>query len=266
MSFRPRTLPTACQATASRTVSPGVFAAPGAGPRQGKGLPEIVPEGCLYERRRTVARTAGRNHRIHHAPAQDRGMMAAEDDKLEIVLDRTIEVRETRKLFRLAPASEHDLTRSSRRLPSSLRIRRTRPGRSRPCTTHLDAIGGIRISPPATAWKRRRPTEVICASRRASGRRPPPARSGRFPTPSPRPAFGDEYSLDPSAYGVAPLRSWPAAPRTQIFAANARGSSPVLAIAAPSETSPHSKARQYSLKIGLARAAWRKWPAAPLAS
>jgi hypothetical protein len=42
--------------------------------------------------------------------------MAAEDEKLEIVPDRTIEVRETRKLFRLAPASEHDLTRSSRQV------------------------------------------------------------------------------------------------------------------------------------------------------
>jgi hypothetical protein len=42
--------------------------------------------------------------------------MAVEDDKLEIVPDRTIEVRETRKLFRLAPASEHDLTRSSRQV------------------------------------------------------------------------------------------------------------------------------------------------------
>ena len=37
--------------------------------------------------------------------------MAAEDDKLEIVPDRTIKVRETRKLFRLAPAAENDLSR-----------------------------------------------------------------------------------------------------------------------------------------------------------
>jgi hypothetical protein len=41
--------------------------------------------------------------------------MAAEDDKLEIIPDRTIKVRETRKL-RLAPAADHDLTRSSRQL------------------------------------------------------------------------------------------------------------------------------------------------------
>ena len=31
--------------------------------------------------------------------------MAAENDKLEIVPERTVEVRETRKLFRLAPAA-----------------------------------------------------------------------------------------------------------------------------------------------------------------
>jgi hypothetical protein len=39
--------------------------------------------------------------------------MAAEDDKLEIAPERTVEVRETRMLFRLAPAAENDLTRSS---------------------------------------------------------------------------------------------------------------------------------------------------------
>ena len=35
--------------------------------------------------------------------------MTAENDKLEIVPERTVEVRETRKLFRLAPAADNDL-------------------------------------------------------------------------------------------------------------------------------------------------------------
>lgn len=60
-----------------------------------------------------MARAAGRRH---HAPARDRGLMAADDDKLEIVPDRIIEVRETRKRFLLAPAAEHDLTRTSRQV------------------------------------------------------------------------------------------------------------------------------------------------------
>jgi hypothetical protein len=37
--------------------------------------------------------------------------MAAENDKLEIVPERTVEVRETRKLFRLAPTADKDLGR-----------------------------------------------------------------------------------------------------------------------------------------------------------
>jgi hypothetical protein len=40
--------------------------------------------------------------------------MAADDDKLEILSERAIEVRETRTLFRLAPAAADDLSRSSR--------------------------------------------------------------------------------------------------------------------------------------------------------
>jgi hypothetical protein len=42
--------------------------------------------------------------------------MTAENDKLEIVPERTVEVRETRKLFRLAPAADNDLSRSSRQV------------------------------------------------------------------------------------------------------------------------------------------------------
>ena len=42
--------------------------------------------------------------------------MAAEDAKLEVVPDRAIEVRETRTLFRLAPAADDDLGRSSRQI------------------------------------------------------------------------------------------------------------------------------------------------------
>lgn len=42
--------------------------------------------------------------------------MAAEEDKLEIIPERSVEVRETRKLFRLAPAAENDRSRSSRQV------------------------------------------------------------------------------------------------------------------------------------------------------
>jgi hypothetical protein len=42
--------------------------------------------------------------------------MAAEDEKLEIAPERSVEVRETRTLFRLAPAAENDLGRSSRQI------------------------------------------------------------------------------------------------------------------------------------------------------
>ena len=42
--------------------------------------------------------------------------MVAEEDKLEIVPERTVEVRETRTLFRLKPAADNDLSRSSRQI------------------------------------------------------------------------------------------------------------------------------------------------------
>jgi hypothetical protein len=42
--------------------------------------------------------------------------MATEDDKLEIVPERTVEVRETRTLFRQVPAAANDLSRSSRQV------------------------------------------------------------------------------------------------------------------------------------------------------
>jgi hypothetical protein len=42
--------------------------------------------------------------------------MAAEDEKLEVAPERPVEVRETRKLFRLAPAVDSDLSRSSRQI------------------------------------------------------------------------------------------------------------------------------------------------------
>jgi hypothetical protein len=38
--------------------------------------------------------------------------MAGDEDKLEIVREQTVEVRETRKLFRLTPAADSDLSRS----------------------------------------------------------------------------------------------------------------------------------------------------------
>jgi hypothetical protein len=42
--------------------------------------------------------------------------MAAEEEKLEVVPERAVEVRETRTLFRLTPAGEDDLGRSSRQI------------------------------------------------------------------------------------------------------------------------------------------------------
>ena len=42
--------------------------------------------------------------------------MASVDDKLEIVPEQAIEVRETRSLFRLAPAADNDLSRASRQV------------------------------------------------------------------------------------------------------------------------------------------------------
>jgi hypothetical protein len=42
--------------------------------------------------------------------------MAAEDEKLEVVPERAVEVRDTRTLFRLAPAAVNDLGRSSRQI------------------------------------------------------------------------------------------------------------------------------------------------------
>ena len=42
--------------------------------------------------------------------------MAAEDEKLEIAPEQAVEVRETRTLFRLAPAADNDLGRSSRQI------------------------------------------------------------------------------------------------------------------------------------------------------
>jgi hypothetical protein len=40
----------------------------------------------------------------------------AEDEKLEVAPERPVEVRETRKLFRLAPAVDSDLSGSSRQI------------------------------------------------------------------------------------------------------------------------------------------------------
>jgi hypothetical protein len=42
--------------------------------------------------------------------------MAGEGDKLEIQPARPVEVSETRRLFRLTPAADNDLTRSSRQV------------------------------------------------------------------------------------------------------------------------------------------------------
>jgi hypothetical protein len=42
--------------------------------------------------------------------------MAAEDEKLEIVPDRAVEIRKTRTLFRLVSVADNDLGRSSRQI------------------------------------------------------------------------------------------------------------------------------------------------------
>ena len=42
--------------------------------------------------------------------------MVGHEDKLEIVPERSVEVRETRTLFRLTPAADDDLGRSNRQL------------------------------------------------------------------------------------------------------------------------------------------------------
>jgi hypothetical protein len=55
------------------------------------------------------------DRRIEFARA-DCGLLANEEDKLEIVPERTVEVRETRTLFRRTPAPDHDLSRSSRQV------------------------------------------------------------------------------------------------------------------------------------------------------
>jgi hypothetical protein len=82
--------------------------------------------------------------------------MAAEDDKLEVVPDRAIEVRETRTLFAWSPLRQ-TTSAAPAGSPSSRPTRRTRPDRLRPCTTPSGAIGGIRISPSVIPSKRRRP-------------------------------------------------------------------------------------------------------------
>ena len=53
---------------------------------------------------------------FRHAPTADGELMAHEEDKLKIVPERTVEVRETRTLFRLTRAPDHDLSRSSRQV------------------------------------------------------------------------------------------------------------------------------------------------------
>lgn len=42
--------------------------------------------------------------------------MAGEEDRLEIIPERTVEVRETHSLFRLTPAADNEFSRSSRQV------------------------------------------------------------------------------------------------------------------------------------------------------
>jgi hypothetical protein len=64
--------------------------------------------------------------------------MTAENDKLEIVPERTVEVRETRKLFRLAPAADNDLSRSSRQVAI---VAADTEDEARQIASKLDAFG-----------------------------------------------------------------------------------------------------------------------------
>ena len=82
--------------------------------------------------------------------------MTAENDKLEIVPERTVEVREIRKLFRLAPAADNDLSRSSRQVAI---VASDTEDKARQIASKHDAFGrDCRFSPPAIAWKPRKPT------------------------------------------------------------------------------------------------------------
>jgi hypothetical protein len=146
------TSPTGWRPRTARWVRAGnVFIAPRTGAGQGKGLPAIVSEGRLYERGRKVARAAGRRHRIHRATAQDRGLMAAEDDKLESFLNGPSKSVRRARYSVSRPLRTTTSAGPAARSPSSLRTPRTRPGRLRPYMTPSDAIGGIPILPLATA-------------------------------------------------------------------------------------------------------------------
>jgi hypothetical protein len=59
----------------------------------------------------------------------------------------------TQSLFRLTPAADNDLTRPIRQVAivAADAENEARHGR---CTMSSNAIGGIRISPSATRWKR----------------------------------------------------------------------------------------------------------------
>jgi hypothetical protein len=84
--------------------------------------------------------------------------MAGDEDKLEIVPEGIVEVRETRTLFRLTPAADSDLSRPSRQV--AIVAADTEDEARQIASMHdvSNAIGGIRISPSPTRWKRSRHT------------------------------------------------------------------------------------------------------------
>ena len=84
--------------------------------------------------------------------------MAAEDEKLEIVPERVFEVRETRTLFRLAPAADIDLGQSSRQIAIVAADTEEEAHHGDLVEHASDAIGGIRASRSAMPWRRRSPT------------------------------------------------------------------------------------------------------------
>lgn len=92
---------------------------------------------------------------FHHAPAADR-LMAGEEDKLEIVPERTVEVRETRTLFRLTPATDNDLSRSSRKVAVVAADTEDEARQIASMHDAFGATGGIRIFLSPTSWKRPR--------------------------------------------------------------------------------------------------------------
>ena len=84
--------------------------------------------------------------------------MAAEHERLEIAPERAVEVRETHTLFRLAPAADNDLGRSSRQIAI---VAADTEEEARQIASMHDAFGRDWRDPRfalCEPWTRRRPT------------------------------------------------------------------------------------------------------------